>query len=90
VLSELPRVGYLDMGIESDMRQVKTRFPDARRAVLYSPVRLQDASLEEIRKDMEKIFCELSPCDVVMADIQATTPDRRVNELLEICRALER
>ena len=60
VLSELPNLGYIDMGIDSDMRQVKERFLDARRAVLYSPVRLQDSPLEEIRKDMETIARELS------------------------------
>lgn len=89
VLAELPKLGYLDMGMNSDMVRVKATFPDARRAVLYSPVKLQDASLGEIRADMEKIFRELAPCDVVMADIQSTTPDRRVNELLSICRDLE-
>jgi hypothetical protein len=38
---------------------------------------------------MEKIYNELSPCDIVMADIQATTSDKRVNELLQICKNLE-
>jgi hypothetical protein len=38
---------------------------------------------------MEKIFHELAPCDMVMADIQTSTPDKRVNEVLEICRHLE-
>ncbi len=89
VLSELPKLGYLDMGMDSDMVTVKATFPDTRRAVLYSPVKLQDASIEKIREDMEKIYRELAPCDAVMADIQATTPDSRVNELLEICRELE-
>jgi hypothetical protein len=45
--------------------------------------------METIRQDMQKILYELSPCDIVMADIQATTPDQRVRELLEICRELE-
>jgi hypothetical protein len=89
VLSELPKLGYLDMGMDSDMVKVKEAFPNIRRAVLYSPVKLQEASLTEIREDMKKIYCELAPCDVVMADIQASTPDSRVNELLEICRELE-
>lgn len=89
VLRELPKLGYLDMGIVSDLRRVREMFPDARRAVMYSPVNLQDASIEEIRADMQKIRDALSPCDVVMADIQWTTPDSRVNELLEICRTLE-
>jgi len=37
---------------------------------------------------MERVYRELAPCDVVMADIQASTPDKRVNELLEICSNL--
>ncbi|MEA3453371.1 MAG: uroporphyrinogen decarboxylase family protein [Candidatus Caldatribacteriota bacterium] len=88
-IKKIPKVGYLDMGIMSDMKKVKKMFPGARRAVMYSPVRLQEASLNEIKKDMEKIYNELSPCDIVMADIQATTSDERVNELLQICRDLE-
>jgi len=88
-IKKLPKVGYLDMGIMSDMKKVKKMFPEARRAVMYSPVRLQEASLNEIKKDMEKIYNELSPCDIVMADIQATTSDKRVNELLQICIDLE-
>lgn len=89
VLSELPKVGYLDMGMMSDMARARGMFPNARRAVLYSPVKLQDAFLEEIRVDMQTIYEELAPCDVVMADIQTTTPDQRVSELLNICRDLE-
>lgn len=88
VLSELPNMGYLDMGMDSDMVKVKGTFPDTRRAVLYSPVKLHDASIEDIRKDMEKIYQELAPCDLVMADIQSITPDNRVNELLKICRGI--
>jgi len=88
-IKKLPKVGYLDMGIMSDMKKVKKMFPDTRRAVMYSPVRLKEASLGDIQKDMEKIYKELSPCDIVMADIQATTSDERVNELLQICKNLE-
>jgi len=88
-LHKLPKVGYLDMGTASNMEKAKILFPEARRAVLYSPVKLQEAPIEEIQKDMERIYEELSPCDVVMADIQATTPDSRVNDLLQICWILE-
>lgn len=88
-LSELPKVGYLDMGIMSDMRKARATFPDARWAVLYSPVKLREAALADIRADMAKIAQELAPCDVVMADIDADTPDQRVNELLQICQHVE-
>lgn len=86
---DIPKLGHLDMGMQSDMKRVKETFPNIRRAVLYNAVKLQDADLEEIRRDMEKIYLELAPCDIVMADIQASTPDSRVNELLAICHELE-
>ena len=88
-LKELPNLGYLDMGMMSDMAKVKKVFPGTRRAVMYSPTALHDTLIETIKGDMAKIRDELAPCDIVMADIQASTPDRRVNELLEICRDLE-
>ena len=88
-LVKLPKVGYLDMGMMSDMPLVRELFPETRRAVMYSPVKFHDAPVEEIRADMRRIYEELAPCDVVMADIQAQTPDKRVIELLEICRRLE-
>jgi hypothetical protein len=88
-IRKLPKVGYLDMGIMSDMKKVKKMFPETRRAVMYSPVRLQEANLNDIQKDMEKIYKELSPCDIVMADIQASTSTRRVNDFLQICKNLE-
>jgi len=77
------------MGMISDMPRVKRTFKTARRAVMYSPVKLKDGSIEAIRNDMEKIYRELSPCDIVMADVQFDTPDKRVNDLLDICRELE-
>lgn len=89
VLRELPNLGYLDMGIMSDLRRVRDAFPETRRAVLYSPVQLEHNSLDQIRSEMRKVYCELAPCDVVMADIQASTPDERVRAFLSICSELE-
>jgi hypothetical protein len=89
ILSRLPKMGYLDMGIMSDLAKVKAAFPDTYLAVLYSPVALQEEAPEKIQRDIERIYRELSPCDIVCADIQATTPDERVKQILEICRRLE-
>jgi hypothetical protein len=88
-IHQLPQVGYLDMGHNSNLLQAREMFPEARRAVMYSPVTLHDAPLAEIRADMERIYATLAPCDIVMADIQAKTPDSRVNALLDICREIE-
>jgi len=89
VLKKLPKIGYLDMGMETDMARVKATFPKARRAVIYGPMKFQNASYAELQRDMLKIYRELSPCDVVVADIRYSTPDERVHELLEICKGLE-
>ena len=86
VLKKLPKMGYLDMGIASDMARVRQDFPGARRAVLYSPVKLENAELKEIERDIDVIHCNLAPCDIVLAEIQNTTPDRRVREVIQICR----
>ena len=85
---KLPRLGYLDMGMDSNLPRVKETFPDTRRAVMYWPTKLVDAPLSEIQEDMARVYRGLAPCDVAMADMQAATPDARVIEFIAICRAL--
>lgn len=87
-LAQLPPLGYLDMGMDSDMARVRKTFPETRRAVLYSPWRLHQSPIEEIRQDLEKIHGELAPCDIVLADVQADTPDARIAEVSAICDEL--
>ena len=82
-------MGYLDMGMMSDLKRVRQEFPETRRAVLYSPVKLEDAALDVIQDDMETIFRNLAPCDLVLADIRHTTSDRRIRDVLRICKMLE-
>ncbi|MBW8002965.1 MAG: hypothetical protein FVQ80_13260 [Planctomycetes bacterium] len=88
VLKELPSLGYLDMGIMSDLPRVSLSFPESYLAVIYSPVKLHQGTWADISSDLEKIFTELAPCDLVMADVQAATPDNTVNRLLKICSEL--
>ncbi|MGD9179911.1 MAG: uroporphyrinogen decarboxylase family protein [Desulfobacterales bacterium] len=88
-LRRLPKLGYLDMGMNSDLVRVKEIFPKTRRAVLYSPMALLEKPLESIALDLRRISEDLAPCDVVIADIQHATPDWKINSLLEMCRSLE-
>ena len=88
-LHTIKKMGYLDTGLISDFSRIKRMFPDTRRAVLYSPVELGNKSIEAIRKDIERIRREYAPCDIVMADIQSTTPEERVREFLGIVESLE-
>jgi hypothetical protein len=83
--SEIPNIGYLDMGIDSDMARARDMFPDTRRALMYTPMDLENKSTDEITSDIEKIAREFAPCDVVVADIDAGTPDKRILWFLELC-----
>ncbi|HEO70067.1 MAG TPA: hypothetical protein ENN80_02315 [Candidatus Hydrogenedentes bacterium] len=76
--ARFPLLGYVDMGLESDLARARRLCPDARRALMYKPTDLADKPLEAIRADLERIRRELSPCDIVMADIDAHIPDDRV------------
>lgn len=83
--AQIPHLGYIDMGLESDLARAKKMFPHARRALMYKPTDLANKSGEDIRHDLERIAREYGPCDIVAADIEAGTPDRRVLELIEMC-----
>lgn len=86
--ARLPNIGYVDMGLESDLRRARQLFSAARRAVMYPPVALKDKPVSEIAVDLERIATEYGPCDVVFADIESDTPDSRVREILTICEDL--
>lgn len=81
----VPNVAYIDMGMESDLAAAKQAFPDARRAIMYTPMELKDKTIPEIRKNLKRIAREYGPCDLVFADIEWDTSDRRVIEVMELC-----
>jgi len=83
--ASVPNVSYIDMGLDSNLVRAKKTFTDTRRALVYKPTDLTDKSLEAIRIDLEKIAHEYAPCDVVVGDIDAGTPDERILVFLEFC-----
>ncbi|MFQ5794170.1 MAG: hypothetical protein ACE5JP_03865 [Candidatus Bipolaricaulia bacterium] len=84
----IPHLGYVDMGMESDLPRAKQVFPHARRAIMYTPMDVADKRSAEIRSDLEQIAREYGPCDMVFADIEAGTPDERVLELVKLCEEI--
>lgn len=84
----LPRVSYIDMGMESDLVEAKRAFPTARRALMYTPMDLKEKSVEEVEQDMDRIAREYGPCDLVCADIESGTPDEKVHALFDMCERL--
>ena len=86
--AQVPGVGYIDLGIKSDLAAPKVLFPAARRAVMYTPMDAANKTMTEIEADFERLAREYAPCDVVIADIEAGTADARVVELVELCKKL--
>lgn len=84
--ARIEKLGYVDMGLDSDLTRARNLCPNARRAVMYKPTDLAARSLEAIRDDLARMLRELGPCDVVMADIEHGTPDARVLDLARIAR----
>ena len=84
----IPRLGYVDMGLESDLARAKFCCPNARRAVMFSPAELNEKPLEWIRSELERVRKELAPCDVVLADVDVETPDERVISVFRMCEEL--
>ncbi|MFC2133963.1 hypothetical protein ACFLR4_04695 [Bacteroidota bacterium] len=85
---KVPNLGYLDMGIDSDLVKAKSLFTETRRNILYTSMNLKNKSDEELRKDFEKIAEELAPCDVGLPDIENDVPDERIMFSIDLCSEL--
>ncbi|UCG59498.1 MAG: hypothetical protein JSU70_08285 [Phycisphaerales bacterium] len=86
----IQHVGYIDMGLDSDLKRAKRTFPHARRAIMYAPTDMANKSSEVIQKDLEQIADSYGPCDLVAADIGVGTPDQRILGLLKMCDEISR
>jgi len=85
---KIPKAGYIDMGMDSDLKKARQLFPETRRAIMYTPMDLANKRVDEIRRDMEKIALDYGPCDLVAADIEYGTPDQKVFDLVNICEEI--
>lgn len=86
--SSVPKVSYIDMGIESDMSRARDLFPTTRRALMYTPMDLANKPFEEIKLDLKKIAKEYGPCDIVAADVEHGTPDHKVSDFIQLCEEI--
>ena len=83
-------LAYIDMGFESNLPQAKIAFPDARRSIMYTPMDVANKSFVEISDDFERIADLYGPCDIVLADIEAGTPDQKVRAVVNLCEEISR
>jgi len=85
---KVPRVGYIDMGIDSDLAAARENFPAARRNCLYKSIDLKEKSKGEIKEDFDYIAENLAPCDVGMPDIEHDVPDEKIMYAMDLCAEL--
>jgi uroporphyrinogen-III decarboxylase len=86
--AKIENLGYVDMGMNSDMARARQMIPNARRALMYTPMDLANKPWDQIREDIERIARDYGPCDIVAADIEAGTPDERVQALIDLCEEI--
>ena len=86
--ASIPNLRYIDMGLDSDLGRARKLMPRARRALMYTPMDLANKSEDRIRADFARIARDYAPCDIVIADIEAGTPDARVRLAFELCAEL--
>ncbi|WP_139249776.1 uroporphyrinogen decarboxylase family protein [Mariniphaga anaerophila] len=81
--SKFSNLGYIDMGIDSDLKKAKEFFSNARRALMYTPMDLYSKSTNEIEDDIKYIVNSFSPCDIIIADIDEDIPDSKVCHVID-------
>lgn len=81
----IPKVGYIDMGMDSDLNKARELFPETRRAIMYTPMDVTNKTIAGIQKDLEYIALHYGPCDIVAADIEHGTPDGKVLDMIRLC-----
>ena len=83
--ASIPKVGYIDMGMDSDLNKARELFSETRRAIMYTPMDVTNKTIVEIQKDLEYIALNYGPCDIVAADIEDGTPDGKVLDMIRLC-----
>lgn len=83
--AETPNLGYIDMGVTSDLVRAKELFPQARRNLLYTAMDMREKTDQEIREDFEKIAREYGPCDLGLPNVDLGIPDDRVKLAMDLC-----
>ncbi len=77
-------LGYLDFGIDSNMDKIKMDFPYTRLCVIYSAVDLKNKTKTNIGHDLQKIHDALTPCEIIIGDIDTGTPDEMVMDFYQL------
>lgn len=73
------------MGIDSNLGKAGAPMPQARWALMHTPMDLVNRSLHDIRAAIKRIASEYGPCDIVLTDIESDPSDEQVAGFVEVC-----
>jgi hypothetical protein len=84
VIAEIgTRLGYLDMGNESDVHMVHELFPEVRPSVFIHPEHIRRKSVEEIKREVTDTCKKLNRGYILLSDLEAGTDDRKIRAVYE-------
>jgi hypothetical protein len=89
VYTELP-LSFLDVGWGSDVAQCRQAFPDVFLNLRLSPVRMLQATAEEIRRDVEELIRAAGATEhigICSINMDYGTPDENVRAVFEVTQA---
>lgn len=90
--AKIPQLVFAEVGAFSDLETVRKCMPDIFLNARYSPVRLKDASFDEIKNDLSKILLQGQPRNLLSIScvgIDADIPDSKIKDFLRACREAE-
>lgn len=91
--AEVPDLSFVEVGAGSDIAAVRESFPKTHLNLRYSPVKLVDVTVEQLRIDLRHMYERAggagSMASVSCVGIDADTPDSQVIAFLELCGMLD-
>lgn len=82
--AEMADLAYLDFGFDSNLAALHHAFPSATLATMYNPVALARNSTDQVCADLERLHASIPGAHLIVADIEAGTPDERVLDVFRL------
>jgi hypothetical protein len=86
--SEIGTLGYLDFGIQSDLKELKILFPQATLTVILNPGEVIGRSSADVRNMLTRLRDSLQVCRIDLSALDARTPSEEVSAFFDTTAAV--
>jgi uroporphyrinogen-III decarboxylase len=90
---QVKNLKFAEVGAFSNIEQVRRKLPEVFLNVRYSPVKLKEASVEEMREDIATMVQAGTPphlLSISCVGIDDTVPDEQIRNFLMLCSAIDK